>query len=658
MKHTASARRVAGFLGLVLTSILFTSCQRQASSPDRAGNSASTNDAEPPKANSFVGSARCAECHPQEAERWSRSWHSRALSPALPESVVGRFDGAHFKGASSEAWTGRDDKTYVMRTADRSGTLHDYSVPWVIGGKRMQDAVAVMDDGAWQILPVYFHVTGRGEWVDYNESKQGFVSPDHPFFWMNFRRTANHECLDCHTTGLKTRYDRNAKRWQTEFADPGVACEACHGPGGKHADSENAADIVHPGKLDPERALAICAQCHGPRQPLFPVLDSRHRFVPGDRYDDFYQALVVVDGRSRSGEFFADGRPNSSSFEYQALSQSRCALVGGATCLSCHAAPHEEHATDELQPDSAGDASCRRCHESVFASGTAHTHHQSPAAQSCLGCHMPKVVTGVLDSFADHALDVPNPENTLKHGVPNACALCHKNESPPALQSELLKLWPGAENRQQRRIRLADAIDERTAPRSRAALAAVISDETETPLLRGAAAVLLAQRFPAAAFTALAPLLQAREPLLRARALEGLAYARIGVGGTAVAPLADDPSPAVRQMAALVFAALGDTRAEPALRQLASDSRTRDLPQPHVLLGRLALQRGNYDEAVRELERSVDLMPYASEALVSLGGAYLRKGRLDLARDEANLALHFAPGDEGAQRLLEMIRKP
>ena len=65
-----------------------------------------------------------------------------------------------------------------------------------MGGKRMQDPVTIVTDGRWQVLPIYFHVTGHGAWVDYNESKQGRVGPDHPFFWTNLRRTANHECLD------------------------------------------------------------------------------------------------------------------------------------------------------------------------------------------------------------------------------------------------------------------------------------------------------------------------------------------------------------------------------------------------------------------------------------------------------------------------------
>jgi hypothetical protein len=128
--------------------------------------------------NLFIGSARCAECHPQQAERWSHSWHARALASARPEAVVGRFNDQHYKGTSSEAWMKRDGSEFLMRTIDGTAMLRDFPVQWVIGAKRMQDAVTVVDDGAWQVLPVYFHVTGRGEWVDYNETKQGPVGPD------------------------------------------------------------------------------------------------------------------------------------------------------------------------------------------------------------------------------------------------------------------------------------------------------------------------------------------------------------------------------------------------------------------------------------------------------------------------------------------------
>src|SRR5262249_53685680 len=366
------------------------------------------------------------------------------------------------------------------------------------------------------------HVTGKA-WVDYTEAKQGSLAPDHPFYWTNFRRTANRECLDCHATGLAVRYDRAARRFTTEFADPGVTCEACHGPGGRHAETQEPSDIVNPKRLAAPQAMAVCAQCHGPRNPLFPLLDAAHRFRPGDLYDDHYQALVVVDGRERSGDFFADGRPRTSSFEYQALAQSACWRRGQATCLGCHTAPHEAERPDELR--AAADDTCPACHAHTFAAGRAHTRHRRVG---CVGCHMPSIVTGVLDAFADHSLDVPDPEVTARHGVPNACNACHAHatEKPEVTAAALARLWRGAGTRQARRRRLADAIDEATRGRSREPLLAVLADRDEAPTLRGVAAVLLGQRFPGDAPAALTPLLDDADALVRVRAVEGLGFAR------------------------------------------------------------------------------------------------------------------------------------
>jgi hypothetical protein len=200
--------------------------------------------ARPP--NTYVGSARCADCHEKEHARWKDSWHARALSPGKRPFVVGDFKDVHFAGTSSEAWMKRAGDRYVMRTRDVAGAFADFPIDWVIGGKRMQDNITVFPDGRWQVLPVYFHVTGKGEWVDYTEAKQGPLTPQHPFYWTNVRRMANHECLDCHTTGLRVTYDESTRKWTTSFIDPNVACENCHGPGSRHSESQEERDIVHP----------------------------------------------------------------------------------------------------------------------------------------------------------------------------------------------------------------------------------------------------------------------------------------------------------------------------------------------------------------------------------------------------------------------------
>lgn len=603
-----------------------------------------------PSRDAYAGSATCRDCHEKKYDAWHDDFHAKALSAANAQTVLGSFDHAHFRGDSSEAWMSRDGGgKYVMRTRNRDGQLADYPVSWVIGAKRMQDTVTVFDDGRWQVLPIYFHITGKGEWVDYNAAKQGPVAPDHPYFWTNFRRTANKECLECHATGVDLRYDARSHVWSTSFADAGVACEACHGPGARHAETKAKEDIVRADHLDKEQELSICARCHGPRDPLFPLLDARDQYRPGQRYGDKYMPLVVTDGTERSGEFFADGRPSSSSFEYQALLQSRCFRSGGATCLTCHAAPHEDHAANELR-DSDPSSSCTKCH----AMPAEHSHHATAQA-SCVDCHMPKVLSGVLDKFADHALDVPNPILTIRHGVPNACGVCHANRSAETLAADVARWWPDAPKRNARRERLAEAIDEQTRDRSFAALDAVARDTTEAPTLRGACADLLGQRFPEAAAPALVSMLRDGDAVVRAKAVEGLGYANARVAADDVAPLLTDPSLTVRQLAAMVLATWNDPRGHAAIAKLANDPATRPLVRPHIVLGVAAAQRGDFDTATRELGYAVSQAPYAVDALVMLADIDARRGNLAEARGYLEEALRFNPQHRGAKGRLAAL---
>ncbi|PTL81194.1 tetratricopeptide repeat protein [Vitiosangium sp. GDMCC 1.1324] len=616
----------------------------------------------------YVGSAKCADCHDDEHTAWSKDWHARALSEANSRFVVGEFGtNTHYKGDSSEAWMALRDEHYSMRTKGPTGVLGEYPVDWVVGGKRMQDPVTMMPDGRWQVLPIYFHVTGKGEWVDYSEAKQGALAPDHPFFWSNWQRNVQHACLDCHVTGLNTRYDRTTHHWSTGFSDAGVACESCHGPGARHVETQLTKDIVQPSKLPPQKGLAVCAQCHGPHRTLFPLLDAQHRFVPGERYEDHYQPMVVLLGGSeRSGDYFEDGRPKTSSFEYQALTQSRCYLQGGATCLTCHTAPHAEHAANEIkQPKhltkgaTVDSASCQGCHAKVFAEGQKHTHHASAEAQDCVACHMPPTISGVLDHFADHALDVPVPQNTVKHGIPNACNACHTHEkaTPESMVEAMKKWWPNAEQRQARRMRLADAIADKTAADSRQPLEQVLADKKEAPALRGVAAQLLAQRFRKEAVPALkAALATASDPGLRADLSTALSYTGTRDVADVLAPLLKDKSLWVRQSAALPLGGAGDPRGVAALETLTHEPESEGLPLPHVVLGQVAFRKGDVATGIQELERSLDLQPYNVEVLVMLADAYARQGDMAKARGDLEEALRFDPQHRGARQRLSLMQ--
>ncbi len=602
----------------------------------------------------FVGSKRCAECHAAERTHWQKGWHAKALAQATPKSVVGRFSNVRFAGTSSEAVMARGPKgSYVMRTRGQGEAAEAFPVQWVIGGRHMQDNLTALADGRWQILPVYFHVTSK-QWVDYTETKQGPLDRAHPFYWTNVRRLVQHECLDCHVTGMEVAYDEAREQWTTDFVDAGVACESCHGPGARHAETSALEDIFQPKDASAELGMAVCAQCHGPRVPLFPLLDVRHRYQPGMRYDDFYDPIVVTIGGKMSGDFFPDGRPKTSSFEYQGLIQSACHLKGGATCLSCHVPPHDAEHPNELAAADP-DAGCRGCHAEIAAAGAAHTHHEDKVASRCVSCHMPKVLSGVLDTFADHAIDVPSLTNAERHEIPNGCTGCHDELPVPALAAAAVKWWPKLPAREARRVRLADAFDEATAPQSARPLTAVVNDAAEAPSLRGAALLVLAMRFGASAAPAIVPSLEAADPLIRAKACEALGGARVKSAAEALARRLTDGSLRVKLSATLALAALGDHRAEAAMQALADDPATSDLLAPRMWMGGQLARRGKLDEARKYLAGAVQLSPYNAEALWHLGEVVARQGDEGYARKLVARALALEPGHPGASNLGERL---
>ncbi|HEV8269596.1 MAG TPA: multiheme c-type cytochrome, partial [Thermoanaerobaculia bacterium] len=284
---------------------------------------AATTKSTPP---AFVGSRRCGSCHARQYELWSKDWHSRAMSPATPESVVARFDPpVRIEKGPTRAETVRRDGHFAMKAAGRDGAMDEWPVVWAIGGRRMQDFLTLFGGGRLQVLPIYWHVTGGGEWVDYTSVKQGDLDPEHPFYWTNYARTFNKECLACHVTGGAIGWNEAKSAFESTWSEAGVACEDCHGPGARHARSGSPAAIVRPTSLPKERAAAVCASCHSPRAPWRSAFSPSARFRPGQRLDDVFEPLTPAMGPGElSGDFWLDGRPSVGSMESAALEQSAC----------------------------------------------------------------------------------------------------------------------------------------------------------------------------------------------------------------------------------------------------------------------------------------------------------------------------------------------
>jgi hypothetical protein len=276
----------------------------------------------------------------------------------------------------------------------------------------------------------------------------------------------NDNCVFCHNVAPNPgkRAGTGGPHFDTQVAELGVACEACHGPGLQHARANanplrryalhlsGAPDpsIVNPARLAPERALDVCGRCHGQRitDDVEAFLRRGDPFVPGDDLALFSAPLwhdTTLHGEAVfAARFWPDGTPRLTAYEYQGVLQSPCAQRGALTCLSCHGM-HEGDPRGQLRPDKLGAAQCTQCHAELAASGAqrAHARHPAPAAlPSCVDCHMPSVVYGVLDVHPSHRIELPDPARDAAAQRPDACTLCHVDKTRAWASRQRDALWP------------------------------------------------------------------------------------------------------------------------------------------------------------------------------------------------------------------------
>jgi hypothetical protein len=132
-----------------------------------------------------------------------------------------------------------------------------------------------------------------------------------------------------------------------------------------------------------------------------------------------------------AARFWPDGTARLTAYEYQGLLQSACAERGALTCTSCHGM-HEGDPHGQLRPARLEDAACTGCHTQLAsdAAKASHSHHLATGAGArCLGCHMPRVVYGLVGVHRSHRIDVPRPDSKPGQSRPDACSLCHTDKS-------------------------------------------------------------------------------------------------------------------------------------------------------------------------------------------------------------------------------------
>jgi hypothetical protein len=271
----------------------------------------------------YAGPDVCAKCHPAEAEAQAQSAHARAIARSKPPQPGGWAFGA-----------GHQAITFVTRL----------------------DAEHYLEEGRtwYRRSNAYGRTPGAASDAG---RKYRIFDPDAGIL----------RCFSCHSTGPLSQAADGA----IEIHEPGVRCEACHGPSAAHANDPARYRPFHPGRLPAGQLNNFCGQCH--RMPA--------------------GAAETPDLRN----------PWNARHQPLLLSASKCFLgsKGKLSCLTCHS-PHQPLVTDLA----AYDAKCSSCH-------AAPRHTARVAGRPCAGCHMPTVKPEPNLEFANHRIAIFAPGDPL-----------------------------------------------------------------------------------------------------------------------------------------------------------------------------------------------------------------------------------------------------
>ena len=413
------------------------------------------------QAGPFTSSAACRACHPGEYASWHASFHRQMTQPATPGAVRASFDGQQFDlGPATARLSRRGDEFWVELSGPSgraAGAPRERRVVMTTGAHHMQGFWVSHGKGnLLDQLPLMWLVGEVGEpgrWIPIADS---FLKPP----GSQAGSPWNASCIFCHSVRGRPRLDRKTMAAETTAAELGIACEACHGPAREHVAANRdprrryrihaaATDdtIVQPARLPPDRSAQVCGHCHSVAKFTNDQIDddwyrSGSAFRPGDDLDatrlallparlppDELAALRSTHGAFLTGNFWPDGMVRVAGREYNGLLESACYQQGGMTCLSCHSL-HRSEPNDQLARGMDGNQACYQCHESYREKIPEHTHHGADSGGSlCYNCHMPHTTYGLFKGIRSHQISSPSAGATLSTGRPNACNLCHLDQT-------------------------------------------------------------------------------------------------------------------------------------------------------------------------------------------------------------------------------------
>lgn len=579
----------------------------------------------------FVGSESCRKCHETAYNKWHGSHHDLAMDLASEQSVLGNFDNVSFTDPYDDFTSRfyRRNGKFFVETEGPDGKPGEFEITHTFGAYPLQQYLVPFPGGRLQCLNIAWDVDKK-TW--YRLPPYEVKGPDDWLHWTKGGQTWNAMCAECHSTRVKKGYDPDRDTYHTTWAEIDVGCEACHGPGSKHAAWADKPPLarrkvsdygltVSTRDLDAGKQIKLCAPCHSRR---FQLGDNPH--AEGELLD------VMVPQLLNEGLYYPDGQILEEVYVYGSFVQSKM-YNHGVRCSDCH----DIHS---LKRHKEKNDLCTQCHRAeVYDTAKHHFHKEEYKGQPsegylCVKCHMPGRTYMGVDYRIDHSLRVPRPDLSAELGTVNSCSAkgCHADK-PLSWNIEHYCKWYG----ESRKPHYGTVIAAGRAQKPEAETDLIrLADDTLLPAIVRATALELLRAYPTiASHAALAKALEDNDALIRYTAIRSLEYFDAETRLRRIAPKLYDPVKAIRVEAAALLSALPEERLRKddreAFHKELEDYRqamlyNADLPGQRYNLGNLAANLGNDQKAISAYKKAIAIDDQFYPAKVNLAMLYNRLG--------------------------------
>ncbi|MCK4773312.1 MAG: hypothetical protein KAT30_00950, partial [Candidatus Krumholzibacteria bacterium] len=139
----------------------------------------------------FVGRAKCIDCHKGAYDAWRGSDHDNAMAVASDSTVLGNFDDAYFEYDDITARFFKKDGRFFVHTQGPDGAPADFEITYTFGVTPLQQYLIPFAGGRLQALTIAWD-TERNQWFYLYPGQD--IPPDDWLHWTRAAQNWNGMC--------------------------------------------------------------------------------------------------------------------------------------------------------------------------------------------------------------------------------------------------------------------------------------------------------------------------------------------------------------------------------------------------------------------------------------------------------------------------------